>query len=50
MAGKQTEAMKKAKSLIVGGMNAHKAAKEAGITPQAIYMAPWYKQMREQNK
>lgn len=44
MAALESEAMKKARDLIINkGMKAYRAGNLSGITPSAIYMAPWYK-------
>lgn len=42
MAAKESAQMAKARQLVQAGKTAYAAAKEAGVTPQAIYQAPWY--------
>lgn len=44
MAALESDAMKKARNLVINeGMTAYKAGNLSGISPSAIYMAPWYK-------
>ena len=47
MAAKESVEMRNARRLMVDiGLNANSAATIAGISPQAIYMSEWYKQMK----
>lgn len=51
MGAKESEAMKKAKKLVLEkGMNAAQAARQVGLTKSAIYMTRWWKNERLQNK
>ena len=48
MAAKESEAMKKARKLImVEGLTAYAAAQKVGLTRSAIYMTPWYKEWKK---
>lgn len=47
MAAKESDAMKKARKLVLAGKTPYAAAKEVGgLTKEAIYMAPWYKKWK----
>ena len=47
MGAKQSPQMVEAKRLVVEcGLTAYAAAKQAGITAEAIYMSPWYKEFK----
>ncbi len=47
MGAKESEAMKKAKKLVLEkGMNAAQAAKKVGLTKSAIYMTRWWNEYR----
>lgn len=53
MAAKESEAMKKARKLVMQeGFTAYAAAQQTGLTRSAIYMAPWYKEwkMKQQSR
>lgn len=50
MAAKESQEMKKARKLVLAGSTPAAAAQATGITRQAIYMAPWYKEMKENAK
>ena len=47
MAAKESAEMAKARDLVINeGMTAYKAGNLSGISPSAIYMAPWYKKLK----
>ena len=47
MAAKESEAMKKARKLVTEkGLTPYAAAQKVGLTRSAIYMAPWYKEWK----
>ena len=47
MGAKESTQMQTARRLITAhGFSAYEAAARAGITRQAIYMAPWYKEYK----
>lgn len=49
MAAHESDAMRQARKLIKNkGMTAYAAARQAGITRSAIYMAPWYKKWKKE--
>jgi len=51
MGAKESEAMKKAKKLVLEkGMNASQAAKKVGLTKSAIYMKRWWNEYRRKTK
>ena len=50
MGAKQSDAMSRAKVMVIGGATPYAAAKAVGITRNAIYMAPWYKDWRDAKK
>ena len=51
MAARESDAMKKARKLIVkDGLTAYAAAKQTGISRNAIYMSHWYKQWKNGQK
>lgn len=51
MAPKESAEMRKARKLIIeNGLNAKQASKLAGITAQAIYIAPWYQQWKREQE
>lgn len=53
MAAKESDAMKKARELVVQeGLTPYAAAQQTGLTRSAIYMAPWYKEwkLKEQTR
>lgn len=50
MGARESEAMKVARKLVLAGKSPYHAAKTAGITRNAIYMAPWYKELRDAKK
>ncbi len=43
MAARETEAMEKARKLVLDGMTPYAASLAVGISKQAIYMSPWYR-------
>lgn len=44
MGARESQAMVRARKLVLGGMNAAQAASKTGITRQAIYMSRWYRE------
>ena len=51
MAARESAAMVKARKLVTEqGMAPSAAAQKVGLTPSAIYMAPWYKAWKAAQK
>jgi len=51
MAAKESEAMKEARKLVMKiGLTPYAAAKKVGLTSGAIYMAPWYKRWKSDQR
>lgn len=51
MAARESAAMVKARKLVTEqGLTPYAAAQKVGLTPSAIYMAPWYKAWKKEQK
>jgi hypothetical protein len=50
LGAKESKEMSKARLLVLAGATAYKAAKLAKITHQAIYVAPWYKKLKQEKQ
>lgn len=51
MAARESDAMKKASKLVTEqGLTPYAAAAKVGLTRSAIYMAPWYKAWKANQK
>lgn len=51
MGAKESAEMAEARRLVIDlGMTAYAAAKQAGVTRSAIYMASWYKEWKNAKK